>query len=140
MGSRPERCPAPFRRPPPSPATNTTKTAPLLLAEAMAAGMAPWNHSISPLRPPCSLGVLSSRPGAGPALPFAGPRGPGSPSWPAPRPQLRRDAHTQRSLGTRANARAGSAWRHVIPHVAVGLESHCLVWLASWRVRATARP
>lgn len=47
--------------PPPSPATNTTKTAPLLLADAMAAGMAPWNHNIALLWPRRSLGVLLPR-------------------------------------------------------------------------------
>ena len=60
--SRPEGVPRPRLGPsPPSPATNTTKTAPLLLADAMAAGMAPWNHSIAALGHRHWLAVLSPR-------------------------------------------------------------------------------
>lgn len=142
MGGRPERCPALFRAPAPFTCHehHEDRAAPLGRRDGGRNGALEPQHLSTPAWPPCSLEVLSSRTGAGPALPFAGPRGPGSPSWPAPRLRLRRDAHTQRSSGTRANARAGSAWRHVMPHVAVGMESHCPVWLARWRVRAPARP
>lgn len=64
-------CPCHISGPRLLPATNTTKTAPLLLADAMAAGMAPWNHSVAALRPRRSLGVLSPRSGVGPALSVA---------------------------------------------------------------------
>lgn len=62
VGGRPQGVTQPYLGAPlPSPATNTTKTAPLFLADAMAAGMAPWNHSIASLRPRRSFGVLPPR-------------------------------------------------------------------------------
>lgn len=142
VGGRPEGVsPLHLGPSPPSPATNTTKTAPLLLADAMAAGMAPWNHSIAPHGPRRSLGVLSPRSRSWPRpLRRLAPRPPQPQPVRTPPPALHRRSSPSAAHWTRASAQARRTPRHVTPHVGVSAAPPCLVSLASRSVRVSARP
>lgn len=117
---------------PPSPATNTTKTAPLRLADAMAAGMAPWNHSIAPRRPRRSLGV-SPRSQLAPPSSFSGLAAPATTRWPGPSsedPAPRRRQPDSGLLGVAhgsARGRKARPLRLMTSHVAWGCSRRCLV-------------
>lgn len=138
IGGRPEGVSVPHLGPsPPSPATNTTKTAPLLLADAMAAGMAPWNHSIAALGPRRSLGVLSPRSRSWPRpLRRLAPRPPQPQPVSTPPPAPHRRANPSAAHWTGVSAQARRTPRHVTPHVGVSAAPPCLVSLASRSVRA----
>lgn len=136
MGSRPERCPAPFRAPAPFTCHehHEDRAAPLGRRDGGRNGALEPQHLFTPASVLAGSAVFAARSWTRPRLRRTPrPRQPQLARPPPPAPQGR--AHSAVFWDARKRA-----WRHVMPHVAVGREFHCLVWLASWRVRAPATP